>query len=306
MIRKAAFVFFLLLIPGAAQAAPIDEIRGGGTTPDSAIINRPMNDKLNLEMVQGAFDKSDPRANVRRHPFDSGVTYKIRLREYMVTTIILPAGERITGYNLGNKTVFTFTPLGVSKKEGKMEGFDNMGEVFAKYAGADTNLTVFGASGNLYSFYLRCDSVSSSQMPDLVYYIDDPDTTEQTRTAAKEAQEAAAANPAPKKKTVEDVDYLRNLPMVDPAKISYAYKVKGGDKSLAPVRIFDDGFFTYFQFSDDGNFDKTSAPVIYIVKDGYDTPVNNRVANGTIIAEALSAAWTIRAGEKFLCVRSTK
>jgi ComB9 competence protein len=316
-MRKILAVALVLALAPAAQAAPIDEVRAGGATPDSAIINRPMNDKLNLEMVQGAFDKSDPRANVSRKAYDPNVTYKIRLREYMVTTIILPAGEKITGYNLGNKVVFTFTPLGVSKKDGKVDNFDNKGEVFAKYAGADTNLTIFGESGNIYSFYLRCDSVFSDEMPQLVYYIDDPATTEQqakpapaegTKDGEKTGKPDAQAN-APKTeapKTAEEADYLRSLPLVDPSKISYGYKVKAGDMGLKPVRIFDDSFFTYFQFSDEGNFDKTSAPIVYIVKDGHDVPVNNRVVNGTIIAEAISDKWTIRAGEKFLCVRSVK
>lgn len=292
-----AALSLILAATGVLRAEIRDEV-AGGITPDTAIIDRPMRDDANLQAIQKAFDESDPRNNVKRFTYQNDVTFKLRLREFMHTTVVLPKGERIGGFSLGDQQNFHFTPL--TKQE---ESMVNVFEVWADYPGADTNLTVFGGSGNIYSFYLRCDSVKSEFMPILVAYVEDKTISDQTRLDAKEVK----PNPAPQKQNQElDAEYLRTLPLVDPSKISYAYKIKAGDQKLAPIRIFDDGYFTYFQFAEN-NLDKVERlPVIYVVKDGYDVPVNNRVIGGTVIAETVSSKWTLRSGDAHLCVRAKK
>lgn len=285
----------ILMSVTTTMAGIVDEVALGETS-DAAIIDRPMRDDANLQAVQKAFDKSDVRENVNRYQFDADITYKIRLREFMHTSVVLPKGERINGFSLGDTHNFTFTPL--SKQQ---EAMENIFEIWARYPGADTNLTVFGVSGNIYSFYLRCDSVKSEFMPDLIVYIDDPAVTDQTRLDAKEVTN----EPEPMKQTQKDAEYLRSLPLVDPASINYAYKIKAGDPSLAPIRIFDDGYFTYFQFAEE-NLDKVKVPAIYRVVDGYDVPVNSRVSNGTVIAEIVNDKWTLRSGDAHLCIREKK
>lgn len=286
------------LLSAAPAGAIVDEI-ATGATPGAAFTNRPMRTETNLQAVQKAFDESDPRANVRNYNYSPGITYKVRLREFMHTAIILPPGERIAAFSLGDSVNFHFLPLG--KKDDSLQ---HVFEVWADYPGADTNLIIYGGSKNVYNFYLRCDSVGSPHLPDFIVHIkDDGLDGDKTKLAAKEVAPA----PAPAKQAEPDGEYLRSLPLVDPGKISYAYKIKAGDSGLAPIRIFDDGYFTYFQFSEEPNLDKVQRlPVPYRVADGFDVPVNTRTVGGTVIAEMLSDKWTLRNGDSHLCIRSAK
>lgn len=293
--------FIVTFSISSAAAAVIDEMGGQQQASGKAIPNRPMRDDANLQAVQTAFDKSDPRANIKRHPYDSNITYKIRLREFMGSTIVLPEGEKIAGYSLFDSHNFTFVPL-----SSKNPALTNVFDVYAKFHGADTNLTVHGDSGNIYSFYLRVDSVESKFMPSLVTYIDDPAISAlQKEKAEIEAarKKALSAEAEEKKKEAEKNDYLKDVPSkVDSAKLDFNYKIKSGNEKIAPIRVYDDGYFTFFQFGENNLDSVKTLPTVYRVVDGYDTPVNTRISGGKIIAETLSKKWTLRAGSAHLCI----
>lgn len=300
-MRVILSILLVFSMAGASIATDIVDEMSQGAVSSQHIPDRPMLTSSNLKAVQVAFDDSKPTANVLRYNFDSNMTYKIRLREYMHSTVVLPKGERIAAYALGDEVNFSFVPLSKKWKE-----TENIFEVWGKFHGADTNLTVFGESGHVYSFYLRNDSVESPYMPNLVVYIDDP--TVKTSLEAKEFEDWTEDNKTDPSaeivKPFEGPEYLRDLPLVDPSKINYGYEPYGGDMDLAPQRIFDDGLFTYFQF-DEKNLNKIKRlPALYRVIDGYDTPVNSRIVRGTMIAETTNEKWTLRSGDAHLCIRS--
>jgi len=277
-------VLVLMFIPVVAAAEIVDEVamqHGNG----AGGADRPMV-SANLHMVQKAFDTSRPKDNTIHFKYSQDATYKLRLREFMNTTIVLPKGEVIKSYSLGEDTNFTFVPL--SKDDSTLT---NLAQVFATYPGADTNLTIVGKTGRVYSFYLRSDSVKSPHLPDLLAYVDDVNF-----------QHVTDGPVSPVKQQEEDPEYLRQLGLVDPATIQYDYKFVNGDMDLAPVRVFSDGHMTYFQFADDNLDSVQRLPTIYRVVDGYDTPVNTRIVGGTVIADTVSDKWTLRNGEAHLCV----
>jgi len=332
VLKSAPFRLALLAlcIAGDAGAAVLDETGPVSQGTPSAVApagpqgvgeNRLMRTKSSLNAIQAAFDQSDPKANIERVRYDPQMTYKLRLREYMRTTIVLPKSEAIDAYVFGDDEVFQFSALSSTKGGNKndTDRLDNIFAVWPKNSGADTSLSVIGRSGRIYSFYLRSDSVKSPHMPQLVFYIEDPadgfqlprPATQTSATTDKAPQDVVTvvAGQDKEKLTGEDAaataEYLRSLPVVDPKSINLnAYKVVDGDKALSPIRVFDDGYWTYFQFSKDGNLDKSKVPAIYRVVDGYDTPANVRVEGGTVIAETMSKGWTLRAGEAHLCIRA--
>ena len=274
----------LLFVPVIATAEIVDEVamqsgKGAGGA------DRPMI-SANLQMVQKAFDASSPKDNTVHFRYSPDATYKLRLREFMNTTIVLPKGEKIRSYSLGEDTNFTFVPL--SKDDDELT---NLAQVFAEYPGADTNLTIVGKTGRVYSFYLRSDSVKSSHLPNLLAYVDDPNF-----------QQVTDGPVSPVMQQQEDPEYLRQLGLVNPAELRYNYKFVNGDMGLAPLRVFSDGHMTYFQFADDNLDGMQRLPTIYRVVDGYDTPVNTRIVGGTVIADTVSNQWTLRNGEAHLCV----
>lgn len=300
-------LILLLGSQGIGYCELVDEGGTGQAVAADDIPNRPMRDDANLKAIQVAFDDSDPRANIKRFPYDPGVTYKIRLREFMGCAVILPEGEKIASYTLFDKHIFSFTPL-----SDKNPVLTNIFNIYARYHGADTNLVVHGESGNIYSFYIRVDSVDSAFMPNLVTYIDDPATTmaiKQKARAKKEAEKLALAQAEkeeakkPKQENPGN-DYLSSLPLkVAPEDINLAYDLKGGNKDIKPIRVFDDGYFTFFQFSKEKNMnDVKKLPTIYRVVDGYDVPVTTRTSGGCLVAETTNDKWTLRSGGTHFCV----
>ena len=285
---------------------------------DAAVTNRPMGGEgVNLKKVQRAFDKAKPQDNTKIYTWKANTTFQIRLREFMQTIVVLPAGEKISGLVLGDGANFAVKPLPLS---------NNRFVVWARDPGADTNLSVFGETGRIYSFYLRQDSVESPFVPDLIVYIMDDSLTYNTTQAGQtelgiskgngsEVQKAGNEGAKAGEKVclecnIEEYpaqqfarDYLRELPQTSGKKANTEYVMSKGNRELAPMAIFDDGYFTYFKFGE-GNLDSIKVPVIYQVVDGYDSLLNTRVEGGYIVAETTNEKFTIRRGEKFLCIKN--
>lgn len=257
---------------------------------------------FNLGKVQKAFDTSDPRGNVQFLRYDPSMSYKLRVREFMTTTIVLPTAEQISGFVIGDQKNFEFTPL-------QKQGLPNIATLHPVYPGADTNLTIIGVSGNLYNFYVRADSTDSRELPAFTVYIEDGliDKKLRQQGIATTSVEHTAPDASPVGRLPGE--YLKSLALVEPDKLNFAYEyVKTRqNQRIKPLSVFDDGHWTYFRFSDSGNLDSVaSLPAVYAVIDGYDTPVNTRVVNGTLIAETVGTGWTLRAGETYLCLRKAK
>lgn len=285
----------------SAIAAVVDEAATAQGVPATQEGGR-----VNLGAVQKAFDDASNEAPVRRYQFSPYGMIKLQLREYMATTVILPKGEYITEYTLGDNVNFKFAALGTQTVN------PHLSHVFKVYGidpGADTNLVVHGGSGHVYSFYLRNDGTESKVIPFFVVYVDDPAFIPPVSNQVASGEDCAECQEEKQMKAQGmplSAEYLRALKLPSDADYNTRYVFTKGDDTLAPLRVFDDGVWTYFMFAD-GNLDHmTELPTIYRVIDGYDTPVNTRVEGGTVIAETRSEKWTLRSGDKYLCVRGKK
>lgn len=304
-----------LLCSAAGAAGLVDEVAQSPAGKPPQVINRNMRESVSLQTIQEAFDNSDPRATIKEYPYDPTTTYKLRLREFMDTTVVLPEGEGIGAYSLPDDKNFTFTPYTPATGKDSKPELRNKFRIKATYPGADTNLTVIGTSNRIYSFYLRVDSIESKFLPVLVAYIKGPPLM-----LLKDASEVSQAKPElgegkgkdsdlpgvkPGKDGLDaekDAEYLRQLDIPSARDISTSYGMSG-EKQLAPTKVFDDGVWTYFKFSEE-NLDRVKRlPAVYRVVDGVDSPVNTRIVKGTLIAETTSAGWTLRNGDAHLCIR---
>ncbi|WP_285905032.1 TrbG/VirB9 family P-type conjugative transfer protein [Pseudodesulfovibrio pelocollis] len=312
MLKKTFILFATIFCFCANPVYAINDIMAQDQTgmPDPSVA-QPMQQRQYLNSYQERFESSDEKENIKRFEYSPDRIIKIHLRENMLTNLILPQGEKILSFDLRDKFNFRFLP--------KPAPLTNVAIIYAINPGADTNLTVFGESGNIYSFYLRNYSTSVKNVaPDFLVYVDDPAIPELMKVLAdqKKADEEAKtegemcvdcqkSNMPREQKKDFDPDYLRSLPtMVDPSKMNMSYVTSKGDMSLQPLKIWDDEYWTYFQF-DVNSFDKmTSVPVLYLVnRDGIEELVNTRVVKGTVIAESVNDKWTIRNGDSYLCVR---
>lgn len=87
----------------------------------------------------------------------------------------------------------------------------------------------------------------------------------------------------------------------DPGKYNFGYSIAGPDE-ISPVRIFDDGTFTYFQFRK-----SQEIPAFFIVDtDGSEEIVNYRARGETIVVERMAPRFSLRSGSKVLCVYNDK
>jgi type IV secretion system protein VirB9 len=72
-----------------------------------------------------------------------------------------------------------------------------------------------------------------------------------------------------------------------------------GENSVAPLKIFDNGEFTYFQFS----HKNAEVPAIFSVdSEGFESLVNFRAAGDYIIVEKVAPQFTLRNGTDIVCV----
>lgn len=88
----------------------------------------------------------------------------------------------------------------------------------------------------------------------------------------------------------------------DPGKYNTNYTISGSD-DIAPLRIFDDGEFTYFQFADKN----AEVPAFYWVDDdNSEAMINYRTRGDYIVVERVSARFTLRHGNSIVCVFNEK
>ncbi|MAZ80355.1 MAG: P-type conjugative transfer protein VirB9 [Rickettsiales bacterium] len=95
------------------------------------------------------------------------------------------------------------------------------------------------------------------------------------------------------KKSVSGEPDMRDLSLYN---FNYEYT---GDPAIAPIKVFDDKKFTYFEFSDQGS----EIPAIFRVdSNGFESLVNFRSAGNYIIVESVDAQFTLRNGMEIVCV----
>ncbi len=97
-----------------------------------------------------------------------------------------------------------------------------------------------------------------------------------------------------------NVSAFDDLPDIEnePEKYNFRYSLRGGDRT-APIRIFDDGEFTYFEFRNKN----ADVPAFYIVDSmGNEELVNFRTRGDYIIVERVHSMFTLRSGPDIVCV----
>ncbi|GAA7037555.1 hypothetical protein AOH447_10230 [Helicobacter pylori] len=305
-----------LLVSSALKADDFLE-EANETAP--ANLNHPMQD---LNAIQGSFfDKNRSKmSNTLNVDYFQGQTYKIRLRYAMATLLFF--SKPISDFVLGDKVGFDAKIL---------ESNDRILLIKPLQIGVDSNISVIDNEGKVFSFYVFSTTFTSSKHPNLQVFIEDknyysnafmkPQNKENT------LEKAPTNNNKPLKEEKEETKEEETITIGDNTNamkivkkdIQKGYKAlkssqrkwyclgicsKKSKLSLMPEEIFNDKQFTYFKF--DKKLALSKFPVIYKVVDGYDNPVNTRIVGDYIIAEDVSAKWTLRLGKDYLCIRFIK
>ncbi|GAA8498892.1 hypothetical protein HpNP94_10270 [Helicobacter pylori] len=304
-----------LLVSSALKADDFLE-EANETAP--ANLNHPMQD---LNAIQGSFfDKNRSKmSNTLNVDYFQGQTYKIRLRYAMATLLFF--SKPISDFVLGDKVGFDAKIL---------ESNDRILLIKPLQIGVDSNISVIDNEGKIFSFYVFSTTFTSSKHPNLQVFIEDKNyysnafikpqnkenTLEKAPTNNKPLKEEKEETKEEETITIGDNTNAMKIVKKDIQKGYRALKSsqrkwyclgicsKKSKLSLMPEEIFNDKQFTYFKF--DKKLALSKFPVIYKVVDGYDNPVNTRIVGDYIIAEDVSAKWTLRLGKDYLCIRFIK
>ncbi|TPH93073.1 TrbG/VirB9 family P-type conjugative transfer protein [Helicobacter pylori] len=284
-------------------------------------LNHPMQD---LNAIQGSFfDKNRSKmSNTLNIDYFQGQTYKIRLRYAMATLLFF--SKPISDFVLGDKVGFDAKIL---------ESNDRILLIKPLQIGVDSNISVIDNEDKIFSFYVFSTTFTSSKHPNLQVFIEDKNyysnafMKPQNKENKENTLENAPTNNKPLKEEKEETKEEETITIGDNTNamkivkkdIQKGYRAlkssqrkwyclgicsKKSKPSLMPEEIFNDKQFTYFKF--DKKLALSKFPVIYKVVDGYDNPVNTRIVGDYIIAEDVSAKWTLRLGKDYLCIRFVK
>ncbi|GAA8128009.1 hypothetical protein NP0148_03560 [Helicobacter pylori] len=315
-MRKVLYALMGFLLAFSALIADDFLEEANETAP--ANLNHPMQD---LNAIQGSFfDKNRSKmSNTLNIDYFQGQTYKIRLRYAMATLLFF--SKPISDFVLGDKVGFDAKIL---------ESNDRILLIKPLQIGVDSNISVIDNEGKIFSFYVFSTTFTSSKHPNLQVFIDDKNYYSNAFMKPQNKEntfENAPTNNKPLKEEKEETKEEETITIGDNTNamkivkkdIQKGYRAlkssqrkwyclgicsKKSKLSLMPEEIFNDKQFTYFKF--DKKLALSKFPVIYKVVDGYDNPVNTRIVGDYIIAEDVSAKWTLRLGKDYLCIRFVK
>ncbi|WP_033735962.1 TrbG/VirB9 family P-type conjugative transfer protein [Helicobacter pylori] len=317
-MRKVLYALMGFLL--AFSALKADDFLEEANETAPANLNHPMQD---LNAIQGSFfDKNRSKmSNTLNIDYFQGQTYKIRLRYAMATLLFF--SKPISDFVLGDKVGFDAKIL---------ESNDRILLIKPLQIGVDSNISVIDNEGKIFSFYVFSTTFTSSKHPNLQVFIDDknyysnafmkPQNKENTLENAPTNNKPLKAEKEETKEKEEETIIIgdnTNAMKIVKKDIQKGYRAlkssqrkwyclgicsKKSKPSLMPEEIFNDKQFTYFKF--DKKLALSKFPVIYKVVDGYDNPVNTRIVGDYIIAEDVSAKWTLRLGKDYLCIRFVK
>ncbi|GAA9155196.1 hypothetical protein BTM353_06140 [Helicobacter pylori] len=303
----------------AFSALKADDFLEEANETAPANLNHPMQD---LNAIQGSFfDKNRSKmSNTLNVDYFQGQTYKIRLRYAMATLLFF--SKPISDFVLGDKVGFDAKIL---------ESNDRILLIKPLQIGVDSNVSVIDNEGKIFSFYVFSTTFTSSKHPNLQVFIEDKNYYSNAFMKPQNKENALENTPTndnkPLKEEKEETKEEETITIGDNTNamkivkkdIQKGYRAlkssqrkwyclgicsKKSKLSLMPEEIFNDKQFTYFKF--DKKLALSKFPVIYKVVDGYDNPVNTRIVGDYIIAEDVSAKWTLRLGKDYLCIRFIK
>lgn len=202
----------------------------------------------------------DPR--IKEFMYDPNAIVGIRGQLGFELTIEFGADERIENVSIGDSLSWQVTP----NRKATLLFLKPMSKSMP------TSMTVV-TTERIYSFLL---TTTESKGPN------DPNTLLRLRflyPAQPEVAEVAPTPPPPP-------------PPPKPEDFNFDYELKG-QKNIHPVRVFDDGVVTYFQFDS-----RNAAPAVFVIgEDGKEEMANTRVSGEYTIADFVAERFILRYGK---------
>lgn len=262
-----------------------------------------------------------------RYVWTPDVVLPIRLREGMMTLINLPTWELIEKVHIGSPESF-----------GGEIAAPNSLLLYADptYLGVDSNMIIFGRSGNRYVFYLRSETYNTDRITNSVVDVlvgpkytpaanggtlDIPNGASVTAGSTGVARAGApgwagsgsltpggSQSPNPGLNTAGNApkNWLETIP-VDPEKFRFDIDVfipNPSDIELAPERVWRDDIFTYIDFGEKA-LTMTQRPIVNLIVQGSEVPVGSRTRgphSRLLVVEGVGDM-VLRNGQRLVCLK---
>lgn len=226
-----------------------------------------------LGAIQKAWDSYNQQQGVYIIQHCDNEIIKIRMREYMSTTITFPIWENISNIVVADEGVV------------KAKTIKNNIVILEpqRFVGTDTTITMLGA-GNVYVFYIRLESYKSVNIPDISVLI----------KSHPRKEFDSISMPV---KTQDVNEYLSKV-IINPEDLNFNFSMSG-DKDIAPDFVYSDGQRTWLYYG--SKIHNTRLPAVFFVKDGVDMPANTNRIKNSIVVQGVGDL-TLKNGLDFVCV----
>ncbi len=271
-----------------------------------------------LGMVQSAW--LDPLQNLgegqtkpaySKYYWSPDLVLPVRLREGMITLINFPDWELIEDIFIGDNATF----------DGQISGPNTLLLYPRKGSnvGVDTNIIVFGRSGNRYVFYAKSEGVNTERLTNSIIdieVIDAPQDEDKASGGSGRASRAGGGSPqnfnSPKSvdstytRRFQKNDWLKTIPM-DPTKFRFDIEVyipNPDDVIIAPERVWRDDIFTYIDLGEKA-LNMTQRPIVTLIVERIEVPVGFRTKgpnNRLIIVEGVGDM-VMKNGKRIICLK---
>ncbi len=233
----------------------------------------------------------------------------LRLREGMLTLVNFPEWEMLEDVYIGDSNKFT----------GQISGPNTLILYPQNGFGVDTNIIVFGRSGNKYVFYARSEGFNTERLTNSVIDIEVVDSQNNNSLGKSGMSSGGRVNASGfsggksvdstfTKRNQKD-DWIKNIPL-DPTKFRFdmeVYVPNPDDVVIAPERVWRDDIFTYIDFGERA-LTMTQRPIVTLIVERVETPVGFRSAgpdNRLIIVEGVGDM-VLRNGKRLICLKQRR
>lgn len=249
-----------------------------------------------------------------RYYWSPDLVLPIRLREGMITLINFPSWEMIQDIFIGDNATF----------DGQISGPNTLLLYPRKGAniGVDTNVIVFGRSGNRYVFYVKSEAINTERLTNSIIDIDVIGGQGGSGTNGGISAGAGVMGGSGMGggrggsggKSVDSTytrrfqkdDWIKEIP-VDPSTFRFdleVYVPNPDDVVIAPERVWRDDIFTYIDLGKKA-LNMMQRPVVSMIVERVEIPVGFRTKgpnNRLIIVEGVGDL-VLRNGKRIICIK---
>ena len=238
----------------------------------------------------------------------------VRVRTGMLTLINFPEWELLENVYIGDESTFN----------GEITGPNTLllyPAPGSTTVGVDTNVMVFGRSGNKYVFYVRSEGVNTERLTNSVIDIEVVDGQKKSAGGAGSGSgglggrlNASTYGTGAGNKSVDSTftrrfqkeDWIQSIPL-DPTQMKFdveVYVPNPDDVVIAPERVWRDDIFTYIDLGEKA-LNMVQRPIVTLIVERVETPVGFRAKgpnNRLIVVEGVGDM-VLRNGKRIVCLK---